>query len=452
MDAEDTVPAPPPPPPLRIDVNAEPDVTPATSPSTLAEVDLSVLAELPAEVQEEVLATLRTEGSSTEVAQPMDMQITATSSSDSWECPMCTFLNHAALATCEICEFCILDFEDGTSDTVLPDAEAFRHAASAAKAKIMRVFKATNVKNEELLHSASAALHKVQASASKQLQQLSEKLSPRSDKHVSMSSRHAVPSSDVCLELSVLRTDLKTPCEPGDEVYESLLHHLWTALVDVTKATSFEREGEVWMTIGFQRINPDTDFRGGGLLALKCLVYVCHMHADKMVFLFRDQKPEPGKRWYPVCVAGINLTCLLAGLFKLGDGSFISTEAPYWPLFTEPNAFFEIYYLVLVKMDQIWHRSHATYMEFGDVLNATKKLVRYALAQSPMLSLADFAATVHAIHVDEFKITRRHEYFEDQEDLECPDPHHVLECDDDAESVKKTADRGIAGLHYTLQK
>ncbi|RHY29741.1 hypothetical protein DYB32_004884 [Aphanomyces invadans] len=288
---------------------------------------------------------------------------------------MCTFLNHAALATCEICEFCILDFEDGTSDTVLPDAEAFRHAASAAKAKIMRVFKATNVKNEELLHSASAALHKVQASASKQLQQLSEKLSPRSDKHVSISSRHAVPSSDVCLELSVLRTDLKTPVR--DEVYESLLHHLWTALVDVTKATSFEREGEVWMTIGFQRINPDTDFRGGGLLALK----------------------------------------------------------------------------LLLKMDQIWHRSHATYMEFGvDVLNATKKLVRYALAQSPMLSLADFAATVHAIHVDEFKITRRHEYFEDQEDLECPDPHHVLECDDDAESVKKTADRGIAGLHYTLQK
>ncbi|RQM11586.1 hypothetical protein B5M09_006111 [Aphanomyces astaci] len=222
---------------------------------------------------------------------------------------MCTFLNHAALATCEMCEFCILDDETDDDDSILPDSEAFRHAAASAKAKILSVLKATNVKNDELLHSASAALHKVQVSASKQLQQLSDKLSPRAaSAKVPSFTSSAVPSSDVSLELAALRTDLKSPCVPGDEVYESMLHHLWTALAEVTDATSFEREGEGWMAIGFQRINPDTDFRGGGLLALKCLVYACNMHPEKMLFLFRDQKPEPGKRWYPVSVAGINLT------------------------------------------------------------------------------------------------------------------------------------------------
>ncbi|RHY98790.1 hypothetical protein DYB31_010273 [Aphanomyces astaci] len=263
----------------------------ATSPSTLAEVDQSVLAELPPEIQNEVLASLRA----------------------------------------DVSAFCILDDETDDDDSILPDSEAFRHAAASAKAKILSVLKATNVKNEELLHSASAALHKVQVSASKQLQQLSDKLSPRAaSAKVPSFTSSAVPSSDVSLELAALRTDLKSPvrpmspsyltrslqCVPGDEVYESLLHHLWTALAEVTDATSFEREGEGWMAIGFQRINPDTDFRGGGLLALKCLVYACNMHPEKMLFLFRDQKPEQGKRWYPVSVAGINLTCLLAGLLK----------------------------------------------------------------------------------------------------------------------------------------
>ncbi|CAK4497925.1 unnamed protein product [Aphanomyces euteiches] len=433
--ADDAAPPPPPPPiPLRVDVEAENEHhdMPA-SPASMDDVDPTVLSELPADIRNEIVASLRAE--SVAPVAPSDPM--------TWECPMCTFLNHADLATCEMCEFCILDAEAEHDEEGAPvfriDTAAIRNAAESAKSKLLSAFKASHDKNEEFVQSASAALSKVHNTAAKQLKELSAKLSPRN--RVTSKERSSLPSPEVCLELDALRSDLKTACVAGDQVYESLLVHLWTALTDITGP--FEREGEGWMNIGFQRKNPDTDFRGGGLLALKCLVYVCNMHPEKMNFLFRDQMPETNKRWYPVCVAGINITCMLAGLLKLGDGSFASSVTPYWPLFSEPNAFFELYYLAMIKMDQIWHRSHATYMQFGEVLHSTKTLIRYVLAQGPK-NMDEFVSIADQIHVDDFKLTRRQDYFEDEQDLECPDPHRQLEEDGKAE--------GITALKYKIHQ
>ncbi|KDO21547.1 hypothetical protein SPRG_21281 [Saprolegnia parasitica CBS 223.65] len=241
-------------------------------------------------------------------------------------------------------------------------------------------------------------------------------------------------------------------CTPSETVYEALLQELWTtvfsqSVIPGMAQPRFTRDGDGWLQLGFQRSNPDTDFRGGGLLGLKCLVYVCHMHMDKMAYIFADQVPSAGQRWYPVCVAGINLTCMLAGLLKLGDGSFAETSDNCWRLFDEPSAFYELYYYAFLKMDQIWHRSQATFMQFGDVLKATKKLVRYALAQGPT-SLAELTAFTETIHVDDFKITRRQEYYDDVDDGECPDPHRITE--DDGVPVTKVHD--IASLQYELHK
>ncbi|KAF0696091.1 Aste57867_13129 [Aphanomyces stellatus] len=453
----DAAPPPPPPLPLRVDVDAPPATTdtvmPPVSPSSMADIDPAVLAELPTEIRDEVLASFTAAAAADAPAPPSSSDPTQQEDTQqqqqSWECPMCTFLNHAALASCELCEFSLLSLHDDDGnyldDTsfLSPDTtDALRQAAAAARVKFLAALKTTN----DNLHSASAALGtRVQG----RIHQLKASLSPRSSpgRQRVFSKESAVPTADVCAELAALRTDLKTPCLANDTVYESLLTHLWGALTDVTGAMSFEREGDGWMAIGFQRINPDTDFRGGGLLALKCLVYVCHMHPEKTRFIFQDQKPAPGKRWYPVAVAGINLTCMLAGLLTLGDGSYATTEAPYWSLFAEPNAFFELYFVALVKMDQIWHRSHATYMQFGDVLAATKTLLRYVLAQGPATA-ADVTRIVDGVRVDDFKITRREEYFQDEEDLECPDPHHLLDDDDETGAVS----HGIAALKYTLQQ
>ncbi|OQR87016.1 hypothetical protein ACHHYP_09633 [Achlya hypogyna] len=425
-------------------------VEPSSSLLSQSQVDPAVLAALPPEIQDEVLASLEP---SPDIA---DEAATA------WTCPMCTFLNHAALATCEMCEFSVASIvdPDDPGPPVHHTGDSLLHVAKSVVKKSLTAIKTTHEHGDELLHSATAKIHQVHSSASKQLHHVYEAtskqlqaaiLSPRSAKLFTKKGSVHLPTADVVLELDALRTDLKTPCQPGDEVYEALLRELWTTVYGTAeiKSEPYVRQGDGWLNLGFQRDNPDTDFRGGGLLGLKCLVYVCHMHMDKMAYIFKDQMPQAGRRWYPVCVAGINLTCMLAGLLQLGDGSYAKTTDNCWRLFEEPSAFYELYYYAFLKMDQIWHRNHATFMQFNDVLKATKKLVRYALAQGPR-SLAEFTAFTEQIHVDDFKITRREEYYADVDDGECPDPHRVTE--DDSPLGPREPKSDISSLSFAIHK
>ncbi|EEY58640.1 uncharacterized protein PITG_10753 [Phytophthora infestans T30-4] len=134
------------------------------------------------------------------------------------------------------------------------------------------------------------------------------------------------PSPQVIRELTELQKDLTRKVCAGDEWFEASLERLWRA-----------------------NASPETDFRGGGVLAVKCLLYAFEAHPMEMRAIHYEQMPDAQdgkhKRWYPVCVAGINLTCLLAGLLQLGDGRFADKKNAYWPLFEEPAAFYELFFL-----------------------------------------------------------------------------------------------------------
>lgn len=80
-----------------------------------------------------------------------------------------------------------------------------------------------------------------------------------------------VPPSGAALNnLECLQVDLATPVCPGDAQHEALLEALWTCLYAGEEVV---RVSPAWKRMGFQREDPVTDFRGGGVLALRCLVY-----------------------------------------------------------------------------------------------------------------------------------------------------------------------------------
>jgi len=153
----------------------------------------------------------------------------------------------------------------------------------------------------------------------------------------------SLPSMQAMRELAELQKDLTHKVLAGDEWFESSLERLWRAVDD--QDGPFDRKAVNWVKLGFQNESPETDFRGGGVLALKCLMYAFEAHPKEMREIHRLQSPEESKRWYPVCVAGINLTCLLAGLLQLGDGRFAERTEVFWPLFEEPAAFYELFFL-----------------------------------------------------------------------------------------------------------
>ena len=152
--------------------------------------------------------------------------------------------------------------------------------------------------------------------------------------------------------LDVLQADLNHRCVRGNDMFEVLLVRFWNTIhqhplhkfQEGGTSKAFERISSRWVELGFQREDPQTDFRGGGILALKCLVYVFERYPHKMLNIVKHQQPSGSKKWYPVCAAGINLTCIIAEILHLGTGGYANTYEIYWKLFAEPNSFYELFY------------------------------------------------------------------------------------------------------------
>ena len=63
---------------------------------------------------------------------------------------------------------------------------------------------------------------------------------------------------------------------------------------------------DLWTKIGFQGKNPRTDFRGGGYLALKCLIYTAKQHPN-LLAQYRAMDSEK----YFYAITSINMTVSL---------------------------------------------------------------------------------------------------------------------------------------------
>ncbi|TMW65144.1 hypothetical protein Poli38472_009311 [Pythium oligandrum] len=302
---------------------------------------------------------------------------------------------------------------------------------------------------EDLLIVAKMKIESLQSSASQSLQHAKQTIMGKSNsaKKQQLSTnghRLKAPSAQAAAILNSLQRDLNTKCVPGDDLYETLLVRLWNAIyLDAPRSPRvqsgatqlspllplrpFERISEGWLDIGFQGTNPDTDFRGGGILALKCLVYVFEAFPDKMLQVVSAQRPtDSGKKWYPVTVAGINLTCMIAGLLRLGNGMYDQYPEAFWALFEEPAAFYQLFYHAFVKMDAAWHRTNASFMEFGVVLKATRRMIVYMLDQAPE-TLDDLRVAAEKTFIDRFVVSVSSAFLADTENGECPDPFNLLE-------------------------
>ena len=114
--------------------------------------------------------------------------------------------------------------------------------------------------------------------------------------------------ADVTKRLDDCTTLLRAPVCPGNEEYEDLLLRLYNAtlreggpveesalaldFVDVgddEAAAAPHRSsasGRGWERLGFQAKQPDREFRGAGMLALHCLVYIAERHHTDVVSAF----------------------------------------------------------------------------------------------------------------------------------------------------------------------
>lgn len=151
-----------------------------------------------------------------------------------------------------------------------------------------------------------------------------------------------------------------------------LLERLWNASSFEDK--EFSSRHVTWKTIGFQNECPESDFRGGGLLSLRCLVYMAETYPDvyrEMVLKTRGVRSEYE---YPFAASYIHMVFSLLDVLKLRnlhDASRSSDGFLRAALMTDhdnlESVFQEISVHTMIVLDDVWVSSSASYVDFPKV-------------------------------------------------------------------------------------
>nr|XP_043608346.1 ELMO domain-containing protein A isoform X2 [Erigeron canadensis] len=151
---------------------------------------------------------------------------------------------------------------------------------------------------------------------------------------------------------------------------------------------------EQWKEMGWQGINPSTDFRGGGFLSLENLIFFAKTFPGAFRRLLLKQR---GKRvmWeYPFAIAGINISFMLTQMLELYQVKPRCTHCVNFVkiLGEDEEAFDVLYCIAFVLMDAQWLATHASFMEFNEVLQVTRAQLERELALDDIHRIRDLPA------------------------------------------------------------
>ena len=179
--------------------------------------------------------------------------------------------------------------------------------------------------------------------------------------------------------------DMTTAVRWEDPSHAELLTSLYSLYASPSFPPFPGVRGEAWKRIGFQGDDPTTDFRGMGLLSLRCLVFM----GERCQQLVRQLVDAQDTRPYPLCAAGVNVVAMICDALGLTGKElpFVATAhsiAPTPGLFSLPlfrilqrgeaaEPQLELLFCCLMQlMDAAVLRTGASYLQFGEVMKGLK--------------------------------------------------------------------------------
>ncbi|CAN0914961.1 ELMO domain-containing protein B [Linum grandiflorum] len=115
--------------------------------------------------------------------------------------------------------------------------------------------------------------------------------------------------------LSRLQKRVQTPFDETRPDHQEALKSLWsTAFPDVPLVGMIS---EQWKDMGWQGVNPATDFRGCGFIALENLLFYARTYPASFRRLLFKLSGERSEWEYPFAVAGINVSYMLIQMLEL---------------------------------------------------------------------------------------------------------------------------------------
>ncbi|CAN1231643.1 ELMO domain-containing protein A [Linum perenne] len=138
---------------------------------------------------------------------------------------------------------------------------------------------------------------------------LFNRFSKQSDKYPNDSSPHLEQ------RLARLQKRVQTPFDETRPDHQEALQCLWSRAFPDVPLTGMITEQ--WKEMGWQGVNPATDFRGCGFIALENLLFFARTYPGSFRRLLFKQCGKRSEWEYPFAVAGINVSYMLIQMLDL---------------------------------------------------------------------------------------------------------------------------------------
>ncbi|CAN1765481.1 ELMO domain-containing protein A [Linum perenne] len=210
--------------------------------------------------------------------------------------------------------------------------------------------------------------------------------------------------------LSNLQRRLGVPFDGSLLQHQDALKQLWRLAYPDRQLPALK--SELWKEMGWQGCDPSTDFRGGGYISLENLIYFARTYPNSFQSLLHKKDGKRAEWEYPFAVAGIHISFTLAQMLDLQKAisSFESTNRKNLTghsvgkpktqagirfiemLERDEMAFDNLYCVAFQMMDAQWLAKRASYMEFNDVMKATRNQLERELVLEDIRSVKDLPA------------------------------------------------------------
>ncbi|KAL3632317.1 hypothetical protein CASFOL_025301 [Castilleja foliolosa] len=193
-------------------------------------------------------------------------------------------------------------------------------------------------------------------------------------------------------KLQKLQGRLGVPFDETRIDHQKALQALWDAAFPNVKLQGLV--SEQWKDMGWQGTNPSTDFRGCGYISLENLLFFARTYPAAFHRLLLKEDGERAKWEYPFAAAGVNVSFMLIQMLDL------HSEKPrclpgfnFVKLLGEDEDAFDILYCVaFAMMDAQWLAMHASYMEFNEVLQITRRQLEREMCLEDINRIQDLPA------------------------------------------------------------
>eukprot|EP00210_Caulerpa_lentillifera_P000545 g526.t1 len=178
---------------------------------------------------------------------------------------------------------------------------------------------------------------------------------------------------------------VQIPFDENNTEHKTVLMDLWQAAFPDTPWTG--QKSKQWSLMGWQGLDPITDLRGGGFLALECLLDLHQRNARLFNKLMTKSEGVRSEWEYPFAVAGVNVTFELIQMFHLRDTHQLHSTKEFKSFLNllEKNemTFEDLYGIMFELLDKNWLDQKASYMEFSIVMKKTRNQMLEVLSTMP---------------------------------------------------------------------